>query len=337
MNGVIIIPTGIGCEIGGHAGDANPVVKLFASLCDNLITHPNAVNASDINEMTENTLYVEGSILDRFLNGEIYLEKVKSYNKILLVVNKPVRKEIVNAASAARVTIGVDITILELDNPLKMVGGIEDNKVIGEVTGWEELVKQVSWYRNHFDALAISSLIEVDRSTKINYYKNGGINPWGYVEAITSKFIANEIDKPTAHAPLDLDTDDEEIFHIQENLISDPRIAPELISVCYLHSVFKGLHKAPRLSYRSDGNLSNRDIDFLITPYGCVGEPHWACANLDIPIIAVKENSTCLNKEIPKGFIVVDNYLEAAGYVSCMKAGISSKSVRRPIGETIIL
>ncbi|MHB8898830.1 MAG: DUF3326 domain-containing protein [Thermoguttaceae bacterium] len=27
MNIVLVIPTGIGCEIGGHAGDANPVAN----------------------------------------------------------------------------------------------------------------------------------------------------------------------------------------------------------------------------------------------------------------------------------------------------------------------
>ena len=81
MIGVLIIPTGIGAEIGGHAGDGNPVAKLIASCCDKLITHPNVVNASDINEMTENTLYVEGSILDRFLEGTIELTETKN-NKI---------------------------------------------------------------------------------------------------------------------------------------------------------------------------------------------------------------------------------------------------------------
>ncbi|KKK55860.1 hypothetical protein LCGC14_3070320 [marine sediment metagenome] len=67
MKGIFIIPTGIGCEIGGHSGDANPSAKLVASVCDKLIIHPNVVNAADINEMTDNMLYVEGSILDRFL------------------------------------------------------------------------------------------------------------------------------------------------------------------------------------------------------------------------------------------------------------------------------
>ena len=32
MNVVMIIPTGIGCEIGGHAGDANPIAKLLSSV-----------------------------------------------------------------------------------------------------------------------------------------------------------------------------------------------------------------------------------------------------------------------------------------------------------------
>ena len=49
MNIVFIVPTGIGAEIGGHSGDATPAAKLISSLCDRLFTHPNVVNASDIN------------------------------------------------------------------------------------------------------------------------------------------------------------------------------------------------------------------------------------------------------------------------------------------------
>jgi hypothetical protein len=48
FNTVLVVPTGIGSEIGGHAGDAGPVAKLLASVCDSVITHPNVVNASDI-------------------------------------------------------------------------------------------------------------------------------------------------------------------------------------------------------------------------------------------------------------------------------------------------
>ena len=98
MNIVMIIPTGIGCEIGGHCGDANPAARLLASCCDILIVHPNVVNASDINEMPENCLYVEESILDRFLKGELYLERVLS-NKVLIAVNCTFQKIDYQAAS----------------------------------------------------------------------------------------------------------------------------------------------------------------------------------------------------------------------------------------------
>ena len=45
FNAVLLVPTGIGAEIGGHAGDATPVATLLASVCDTLVTHPNVVNA----------------------------------------------------------------------------------------------------------------------------------------------------------------------------------------------------------------------------------------------------------------------------------------------------
>ena len=62
FNAVLLVPTGIGAVIGGHAGDAGPVARLMAKACDTLVTHPNVVNASDVNELPENGLYVEGSV-----------------------------------------------------------------------------------------------------------------------------------------------------------------------------------------------------------------------------------------------------------------------------------
>ena len=87
MNVVMIVPTGIGCEIGGHCGDGNAPARLLGACCETLVLHPNVVNASDINEMPPNALYVEGNHLDRFLQGKLFLQKVKS-NKVLVVVNK---------------------------------------------------------------------------------------------------------------------------------------------------------------------------------------------------------------------------------------------------------
>ena len=75
FNAVMLVPTGIGSEIGGHAGDAAPAARLLAGACDTLITHPNVVNASDINELPENGLYVEGSVISNLLMGTIGLRK----------------------------------------------------------------------------------------------------------------------------------------------------------------------------------------------------------------------------------------------------------------------
>ena len=50
----LVIPTGIGAELGGHAGDAGPAARLLAEVSDTLLLHPNVVNASDLNEMPPN-------------------------------------------------------------------------------------------------------------------------------------------------------------------------------------------------------------------------------------------------------------------------------------------
>jgi hypothetical protein len=68
FNVVVLVPTGIGAEIGGHAGDATAVIQLFSQICDLVVTHPNVVNASDINEIPTNALYVEGSVICRLLD-----------------------------------------------------------------------------------------------------------------------------------------------------------------------------------------------------------------------------------------------------------------------------
>ncbi len=105
FNAVMIVPTGIGAEIGGHAGDATPATRLLAATCNTLITHPNVVNASDINELPDNGLYVEGSVLKRLLMGTVGLQRVRS-NRVILLIDRHEDEQIcelaINAASAAR-------------------------------------------------------------------------------------------------------------------------------------------------------------------------------------------------------------------------------------------
>lgn len=318
MNTVFIIPTGIGCKIGGHAGDATPAFKLIASVSDIAICHPNVVNASDINEMPDNAWYVEGSILDRFLEGKIFLEKPKS-NRILLVVNKPIRPETINAVNAARYTIGCEIDIVELAHPLRMISKLERTKASGIVLNWLELITQIEGY--DFDALAIASPIECEKETALHYFNNGGINPWGAVEAMASRSIADIINKPVAHAPIE--SDDPDIYTF--NKVVNPRIAAEVISQTYIHCVFKGLYKAPRISNKG---LHVSDIDALVTPWHCFGRPHHAAIKNGVEILGVKENTTCLDISLNEDVAYwVDNYVEACGWLKCFKEGITRYSV----------
>lgn len=333
MNVVLIVPTGIGCVIGGHAGDASPSAKLLASVCDNLIIHPNVVNASDINEMSENMWYVEGSILDRFLQGQIALEEVYS-NRILLIVNGPLQVETINSVSAARNTIGADINVMELRTSLLLDGIFKpDGKASGIMTGEKEATIQIhEENRNRaFDALAIQTVVNVSNEVGEKYLKgNGGVNPWGGAEAVCSRYFSREFEVPCAHAPCEsgaLKTFNE---------VVDPRLAAELVSVSYIHCIFKGLHKAPRVvEYGSMGKDTLRidDIDLMISPDGCWDVPHEACANWDIPIIFVRENKNIYEPynedSLPQNCSLVNNYVEVAGIIAAKKAGVTQQSVRR--------
>jgi hypothetical protein len=323
MNVVMIIPTGIGCEIGGHCGDGNAAARLLGVCCDTLILHPNVVNASDLNEMPPNSLYVEGSQLDRFLKGEIYLQRVRS-NKVLVAVNKADYQSI-NAVSAARATLGLDAEIIELKTPLQLIAQMKDGMATGEVLHWQELVEQVKDLE--FDALGLATPITIDAQTLSEYFRHGGVNPVGGVEAVASKLIADALDKPVAHGPVDY-----ALKGFTE--VVDPRMAVEIITENFVHCLLKGLHQAPRISY--ERGMHVKDVDCMVSPYGCFGTPHQACLDARVPVIVVRENRSCLNlPEHPK-FIYVENYLEAAGVLMAMQAGVQPAAVRRPLQPTIV-
>lgn len=330
MIGAMIIPTGIGAEIGGHAGDANPAAKLIAECCDTLIVHPNVVNASDINEMPANCLYVEGSTLDRFFSGECRLAPV-SRNRILLVVNAPVETETINSVSAARATIGATIEILELKTPLRVIAIKSDNGcATGRLEGVDALLRQVRPVMIDHDALAIQTVVEVEKDVALDYLANGGVNPWGGAEALLSSAIASSLQEyPVAHAPLE-----SEVLKGFKAVV-DPRLSAEVVSVSYLHCVLKGLHRAPRPTIRGAG-LSVDDVGVLVGPWGCVSPPHHDCYARRIPMIAVRENRTVLKQRPLAGTIIVDNYLEAAGQIMALRAGVDPETVRRPMVMTSV-
>lgn len=341
---VLLIPTGIGAELGGHCGDGNAVARLVASTCDTLITHPNVVNASDINEMTENTLYAEGSILTRLLMGQIGLQKVR-LNRILMLMDKHPDKffneEIVNAVSSARITLGIDCEVLELENSAGCKSIYSDSgRAVGEVENLEKLFDIVKRYQADYDAVGLSTFIKVPPDYHRKYFLENEemVNPWGGVEAMLTHSLAEIFDIPCAHSPM---MTSREVMNLELGVV-DPRKAPESASVAYLHCILKGLHRAPRVVSPEKG-INAEHISCMIISDKCVGLPTLACIEQGIPVIAVRENRNKMRNNLTdllfdKGkLFIVDNYLEAVGVMNALKAGVSVESVRRPIKKTRVL
>ncbi len=343
FNAVLLIPTGIGAEIGGHCGDGNAVARLIAGACDTLITHPNVVNASDINEMTENTLYVEGSIVTRLLMGRIGLQAVRS-NRVLLLMDKHKEKffndEVINAVSSARIALGLDCDVYEMDNIIESVSSYSaSGRAIGEIKALEKLFDVVKLYKQGYDAIGLSTFINVPDHFHEKYYSSAKmVNPWGGIEAILTHSIAEIFNIPCAHSPMMTSS---KIYDLELGIV-DPRKAPESSSTTYLYSILKGLHRSPRIVDSAKG-LTLEDISCVIIPNGCIGLPILACLENDIPIIAVKENRNLMKNDLrefpfkPGKLFIVDNYLEAVGIMISLKAGVASSSVRRPIEHTRLL
>lgn len=351
FNAVLIIPTGIGAEIGGHAGDGGPVSILLAASCDNLITHPNVVNASDINELPENALYVEGSIISRLLMGSIGLQKVRS-NRVMLVTDKNqdefLNNASINSASAARAALGLNCPVVVRMNDRVLMRSLYSNagRAVGQIEHFEYLLEVLEKYKSQFDAVALSTQIEMPDYYQVDYYREDMkdmVNPWGGVEAMLTHTISLMLNVPSAHSPM---------FSTREQLnldvgIVDPRKSAETISTTFLHSVLKGLHKSPRIVPNrvlndQPGILNIADISCLIIPDGCVGLPTLAAIEQNIPVIAVKENKNVMQNELeklpfaPGKLFVVDNYLEAVGIMNAIKTGVTPESVRRPLERTTV-
>jgi hypothetical protein len=350
FNSVLLVPTGIGAAIGGHAGDATPVAQLLASVCDKLITHPNVVNASDINELPANGLYVEGSVISRLLMGAIGLQPVRG-NRVLALVNShpdalfPAMA--VNAVNAARASYGLMCPrTIELDPPLMMRSQYTGSaRAAGEVEDLGQVIHLLDKHWEEYDAVAISSVINVPFHYHGDYFRSDGsmVNPWGGVESMLTHTISSLYNVPSAHAPM---LESQAAMEVDTGIV-DPRLAAEAISITFLQSVLKGLQKSPRIvtdqsAMRDAHVLSVEDISCLVIPNGCLGLPTVAALEQGIPVIAVRENENLMKNDLSRlpwqegQFRLVDNYWEAVGVMAALKAGIDPVTVRRPLRKVTV-
>lgn len=350
FNAVLLVPTGIGARIGGHAGDAGPVARLLASVCDTLVTHPNVVNASDINELPPNGLYVEGSVISRLLMGTAALRKVRA-NRVLVVMDEQDDTQLaeftINAVSAARAAMGMACPrVVKMTEPIRMRAEYSaSGRAAGQIDGLDRLLGVLQRYRPDYDAVALASTIDVPPDIHATYFGSDGemVNPWGGVEAMLTHAVSMLLDVPSAHAPM---LESMEIMNLELGVV-DPRMAAEAVSTAFLHCVLKGLHQSPAIvtdppTFAAPGVLSAADVACLVIPDGCVGLPTLAARDQGIPVIAVRENANCMRNDLaamgfaPDKLFIVENYLEAVGVMSALRAGVAVETVRRPIPATTV-
>jgi len=350
FNAVFLVPTGIGAEIGGHAGDATPVARVLAEACDRLITHPNVVNASDINEIPENALYVEGSAITKVMMGTAALQPVRS-NRVLVIIDEHeiemFTNDTINAVSAARATYGFNCPkLVKIDPPLQMaVEFMKSGRAVGKINGFNRICSVLDENQGRFDAVALASVIQVDDEYHEKYFHSDGemTNPWGGVEAMLTHAVSMLYEVPAAHSPM---LESQKVADFDLGLV-EPRLAAEAVSLTFIQCMLKGLHRSPLIITDPNvmgetGLLTAADISCLIIPDKSVGLPTLAALEQGIPVIAVRENKNLMQTDlqvlpwVPGQLHIVENYWEAIGVMTALKSGISPTSLRRPMSVTTV-
>ncbi len=293
---------------------------------------------------------MEGSILSRLLMGTAGLRRVRA-NRVLVVIDAH-REEVfsnaaVNAVSAARASYGFNCPrVILLDPPVMLNARFTDSgTAAGQIENLDYLCQVLEEYRDEFDAVAISSVIDVPESYHQEYFDAKGqmVNPWGGVEAMLTHAISSLFNVPSAHSPM---FESQEIANADCGIV-DPRMAAEAVSNTFLQCILKGLQRSPSVvvdekAMHHPGVLTAADISCVVIPDGCLGLPTLAALEHGIPLIAVRENKNLMRNDLtqlpwaPGKLHVVENYWEAVGVMCALRAGIVPESVRRPLEYTKI-
>ncbi len=338
---VLIIPTGIGAAIGGYAGDALPVARAMAQICDRLITHPNVLNGAQLYWTLDNTSYVEGYALDKFATGSWGLQPVRQ-NKIGLLLDRGIEPDLllrqIQAADAARATLGLNLTDYVItDAPLEVeLRTAESGASWGTIgntgsllRGAEKLIAQAG-----AEAIAVVGRFpdEIDNQAFDNYRQGSGVDPIAGAEAVISHLIVREFKIPAAHAPA--------LQPLPVDAKVSPKTAAEELGYTFLPCVLVGLARAPQFvtKYKaSDSIIWSEEIDALVIPASaCGGSATLSFSNSTTTIITVAENITSL-KVFPESLgvktIGVNSYLEALGVLVTQRAGINLDALSASISS----
>ena len=327
---VLIVPTGVGASIGGYAGDALPVAKAIAQVCDTLITHPNVLNGAQLYWPIPNALYVEGYGLDQFAAGNWGLSPVR-HNRVGLILDGAIEADLqlrhLQAVDAVRATLGLTLTdYVVTDAPLNVQLQIADSGASwGTIGNPDSLLRAADAliHRGGANAIAVVARFpDTEDSIALENYRLGqGVDPLAGAEAVISHLIVKTFQIPCAHAPA--------LSPLPLNPHISPRSAAEELGYTFLPCVLVGLSKAPqfitniqesitpslssipktspknRINGRQDayptviyGDVSStvwsNQVDSVIIPAtACGGSAILSLSQFrDVQIIAVTENET---------------------------------------------
>ena len=342
MSTVLIIPTGIGCQHGGFAGDGLPVARLLAAASGCLITHPNVLNAAALYWPDARIHYTEGWALDRFCQGQMAL-RPHHRHCLGLLLDGGLEPELLErhrqVAAAARFSLGLSMGP-EVVTP-EPLGVCLEQGASGMSWGGVNRVDLLLDAGRQLQQRGATALAVVTRfpdaaptSALLQDYRHGkGVDALAGAEAVISHLLVRELGLPCAHAPatrpLPLLAD------------VDPRAAAEELGYTFLPSVLAGLSRAPQLIPTlaiQTGDLLAHQLGALVVPHGALGGPAvLAAAEGTIPIIAVHNPSQLEVTAAALGLervINVANYQEAAGVVLSLREGLDPGALQRPLQQT---
>ena len=350
MPTLMLVPTGIGCAIGGYAGDALPSARLLAAASGCLITHPNVVNGAALYWSDPRIHYVEGYGLDRFAAGDWLLRPVRR-QRIGLLLDAGIEPELaqrqIQVAEACRATLGLEIgPVLSTDVPL----GVHLERGASGAS-WGSLERPDALLRAGerlrtagATAIAVVARFPEDpQSAELAAYRQGsGVDALAGAEAVISHLLVRHLQIPCAHAPalgpLPLDP------HL------DPRAAAEELGYTFLACVLVGLSRAPDLVPAGQGMVEGNglradqlgvdQLGAVVVPDGALGgEALLAAVARDVPVIAVANPSLlAVTPELlglAEAVLPAASYSEAAGLVLALREGLSPASLQRPLPRLV--
>lgn len=313
--GAFIVPTGVGASIGGYAGDASVYAAEFAKI-SKLIVNPNVVNAGCFSGIKDNMFYVEGYSIDEFFKGNIKLIP-SEHNKIGVVFDKAIPQDVlnvhINTIRAVKCVYGIDVPFYEItDENVGVEFKMEESGIsTGSVRNVETMLAAAKkLLKKGCNAIALVCLFEDPEEDNESYSNGQGTDPVGGVEAVLSHYISKELKVPCAHSPAFLD------YQIYPDLVNG-KAASEYITPTFLPCILLGLNNAPLISLKE--GISVDELDYLVMPYNSLGSvPVFEAIKREIPVYAVKENTTVLNispDKINDKIIVVETYDECVKFV----------------------